>query len=61
MIQSGRASLTVTSTEPADCEAKIRWSADSDSAQGGFVLPTEAIAGIAALGVDLFATVNFDE
>lgn len=46
---------------PADCEARIWWSAYSDSVQGGFVLKSELTARIAALGVDLFATAYLDE
>lgn len=42
---------------PADCHARIVWSADSDSAHGGFVLTAELAAQIAALGVDLYGTV----
>lgn len=41
---------------PTDCAARIVWSADSDSAQGGFVLTAELAAQIAALGVDLYGT-----
>lgn len=36
---------------------RIWWSADSDSSQGGFVLPVELAVQIAALGVDLYGTV----
>ncbi len=46
---------------PVDCHARIVWSADSDSTQGGFVLPAELAAQIAALGVDVYATVYLDE
>lgn len=46
---------------PADCVARICWSADSDSTQGGFVLPAELAAGIAALEVDVYATVYLEE
>ncbi|WP_336640961.1 DUF4279 domain-containing protein [Microbacterium sp. USHLN272] len=46
---------------PADCETRIWWTADSDSTQGGFVLPVELMAQIAALGVDLYTTVNLDD
>ncbi|KQM83929.1 hypothetical protein [Agromyces sp. Leaf222] len=46
---------------PADCSARIWWSADSDSTQGGFVIPIELAAGIAALGVDVYATVYLDD
>lgn len=42
---------------PADCAARIVWSADSDSAQGGFVLTAELAAQITALGVDLYGAV----
>lgn len=46
---------------PTDCSARIWWSADSDSTQGGFVIPVELAAGIAELGVDVYATVYLDE
>ncbi|MBB2975242.1 hypothetical protein FHX49_002150 [Microbacterium endophyticum] len=42
---------------PADCEARITWSAYSDSSQGGFVLPSELSRAIADLDVDVLATV----
>lgn len=46
---------------PPDCSARIWWSADSDSTQGGFVIPVELAAGIAELGVDVYATVYLDD
>ena len=46
---------------PDDCEARLWWHGSSDSAQGGFVLPAEVAGRIAALGVDLYATVYLDE
>jgi hypothetical protein len=46
---------------PTDCDARIWWSADSDSTQGGFVLPAELAVKIAALGVDVYATVYLGE
>lgn len=46
---------------PPDCDVRIWWSADSDSDQGGFVLPIEVVTRIAALGVDVFATVYLGE
>ncbi len=46
---------------PADCEVRIWWSADSDSVQGGFVLPARLTGQIAELGVDVCATVYLDE
>lgn len=42
---------------PPDCEARIWWSAESDSAQGGFVFPAELAMQLGALGVDLYGTV----
>ncbi|SDZ32666.1 DUF4279 domain-containing protein [Herbiconiux ginsengi] len=45
---------------PADCDVAIWWSADSDSTQGGFVLPAELLRAIAALGVDVYATVYLE-
>lgn len=52
-----RAAFGRVGTLPADCHARIVWSADSDSAQGGFVLTAALAAQIAALGVDLYGTV----
>jgi hypothetical protein len=46
---------------PTDCSARIWWSADSDSTQGGFVIPVELAAGIAELGVDVYATVYLED
>ena len=46
---------------PADCDARIWWSADSDSTQGGFVISTDLAANIAELGVDVYATVYLGE
>lgn len=45
---------------PNDCEARVWWSADSDSSQGGFVLPVDLAQQISALGVDVYATVYLD-
>lgn len=45
---------------PDDCDARIWWSADSDSSQGGFVLPADLLQAVAALGVDVYATVSVD-
>ena len=41
---------------PSDCEARIWWSAYSDSHQGGFVIPADLTQQLASLGVDLFGT-----
>ncbi|KRB36130.1 hypothetical protein ASD93_08440 [Microbacterium sp. Root180] len=46
---------------PADCDAHITWSANSDSWQGGFLLPADLAVEIAALGVDVLGTVYFDD
>ena len=46
---------------PADCEVRIWWSADSDSGQGGFVLPADLVGQIAELGVDLYGTVYLED
>jgi hypothetical protein len=46
---------------PEDCEARIWWSASSDSPQGGFVFPHELAAQIGHLGVDLYGTVYLSE
>lgn len=42
---------------PDDCKTRVWWSADSDSSQGGFVLPVDLVEQISALGVDLYVTV----
>lgn len=46
---------------PADCSARIHWSAYSNSLQGGFGLTSELIAQIASLGVDMDTTVYLHE
>lgn len=46
---------------PDDCEARIHWSAYSDSLQGGFILPIALTHRIAALGVDMFTDVYLDD
>lgn len=46
---------------PSDCDTRVWWSADSDSSQGGFVLPLDLVGQISALGVDVYATIYFDE
>ncbi|MFB2580939.1 DUF4279 domain-containing protein [Herbiconiux sp. P15] len=45
---------------PEECDARIWWSADSDSTQGGFVLPVDLSQAIAEFGVDVYATVYLD-
>ncbi|KIC59480.1 DUF4279 domain-containing protein [Microbacterium hominis] len=56
LLERCRAAFGRVGTLPADCHARIVWSADSDSAQGGFVLTAAVAAQIAALGVDLYGT-----
>ncbi len=46
---------------PTDCDARIWWSADSDSTQGGFVISADLATSIAALGIDVYATVYLEE
>ncbi|WP_394553113.1 DUF4279 domain-containing protein [Agromyces sp. MMS24-JH15] len=46
---------------PPDCEARIWWSASSDSVQGGFVLAADLAAEIASLGVDVVGTVYLED
>lgn len=46
---------------PNDCEMRVWWLADSDSSQGGFVLPIDLVEQISALGVDVYATVYLDD
>jgi hypothetical protein len=45
----------------ATCETIIWWSGDSDSSQGGFVLPVEMMEDLAALGCDLYGTTYLDD
>jgi len=54
---SGRLSVVLCSAhDPVE-----RWSADSDSVQGGFVLPADVAHQIAMLGVDVYATVYLED
>lgn len=46
---------------PTDCEARIWWSGDSDSTQGGFVLAADLASQIAEFGVDVYATVYLED
>lgn len=46
---------------PPDCEARIQWSAYSDSVQGGFVMPADLAAAIGEFGVDVYGTVYLDD
>jgi len=39
-----------------DCEIILWWSGDSDSSQGGFVIPAPLLICLAALGCDLYGT-----
>ena len=39
-----------------DCETVIWWSGDSDSSQGGFVIPADLLTDLALLGCDLYGT-----
>lgn len=57
LLEQCRVAFGRVGSLPEDCRARIVWSADSDSAQGGFVLTAELAAQIAALGVDLYGTV----
>lgn len=40
----------------SDCDIRIWWSGDSDSSQGGYVLPEELIAELAPLKCPLYMT-----
>ncbi|MEJ3403934.1 DUF4279 domain-containing protein [Rathayibacter sp. YIM 133350] len=53
--------LSKASNLPPDCEARIQWSAYSDSVQGGFVMPADLAAAIGELGVDVYSTVYLDD
>jgi hypothetical protein len=61
LVASVRPAIGKLSLLPTDCEARIWWSADSDSTQGGFVIPAALAANIAALAVDVHATVYLEE
>lgn len=45
---------------PADCDARIWWTADSDSTHGGFVISADLATNIAAIGIDVYATVSLE-
>jgi hypothetical protein len=45
----------------SDCETIIWWAGDSDSAQGGFVIPADLLADLALLGCDLYGTAYLDD
>ncbi|MGW9167925.1 DUF4279 domain-containing protein [Agromyces sp. NPDC055658] len=53
--------LGAVSNLPPDCEARIQWSAYSDSVQGGFVMPADLAAAIGEFGVDVYGTVYLDD
>lgn len=53
--------LGKVSNLPLDCEARIQWSAYSDSVQGGFVMPADLAAAIGEFGVDVYSTVYLDD
>ena len=40
----------------SDCETIIWWSGDSDSSQGGFVIPADLLRGLAELGCEFRGT-----
>lgn len=61
LLRNTRDAAGKVSGLPDDCEARIWWFGTSGSSQGGFVLPVELAEQIAALGVDLFATVYLDD
>jgi len=44
-----------------DCETIIWWSGDSDSSQGGFVIPADLLVDLAILGCDLYGTAYLDD
>jgi len=57
LLERSRPAIGRVEGLPEDCEARIWWSASSNSTQGGFVLPADLAGQIATLGVDLYATV----
>lgn len=60
LLARARAAAGKVSLLPPDCEARIWWHGSSDSSQGGFVIPVELAKDVAALGVDVYATVYLD-
>ncbi|WP_213815777.1 hypothetical protein [Glaciihabitans sp. dw_435] len=42
-------------------DVRLLWSGDSDSSQGGFVIPADLIADLARMKCDLFGTVYISE
>jgi hypothetical protein len=57
LLTAVRPAIGRVATLPDDCDVRIWWSADSDSPQGGFVLPADLAAEVGAFGVDVYATV----
>jgi hypothetical protein len=45
----------------SDCETIIWWSGDSDSGQGGFVMPADLLVDLARIGCDLYGTAFLHE
>lgn len=45
----------------ADCDMRIWWSGDSDSTQGGFVIPADLMASLGQLHIDVFGTAFLEE
>lgn len=43
------------------CELRIWWSGDSDSSQGGFVLPADLLTSLGLLNIDVFGTAFLDD
>lgn len=44
----------------SDCDLIVWWSGDSDSTQGGFVLPAELLTDLVRLKADLYGTTYLD-
>ncbi len=43
------------------CKLAISWAGESDSSQGGFVIPADLLADLAAMGCDLYGTAYIDD
>ncbi|KRC58668.1 hypothetical protein ASE14_19195 [Agromyces sp. Root81] len=44
-----------------DCELRIWWSGDSDSTQGGFVMPADLLVSLGQLDIDVFGTAFLED
>ena len=61
LVDVFRPRAAALATLRADCETIIWWSGDSDSEQGGFVIPADLLSDLAALGCDLYGTAYLEQ